>query len=115
MTTESVARELIQMLKSERNIEAIRMLYDDKIDTVEADPTRSRKGKQTVLKSMQDFADSHDFKYTKIEGPIISGGSFALRLAFDAKNRSTGDSFSVDEIAVYTVLEGRIVREQFYY
>jgi len=43
------------------------------------------------------------------------GISTALTLSFHATPRSGGASFNVHEIGVYTVRNGKIVREQFFY
>jgi len=114
-TTQDIAQQLIAYLREEKNVAAIDALYDDAIETVEADPARTRSGKATVRASMQGFADTHTFHYTTISEPLVSGNSFALHLRFEATNTATGQSFSVDEIGVYTVKAGLIVREQFFY
>ena len=113
--TEEIARELIALLRESENVEAIECLYADDVHTEEADPARTRSGKAVVYQSMADFAAAHDFHYTAIEGPLISGNTFALRLAFTATPRTGGQSFSVDEIGVYTVRDGKIARDQFFY
>ncbi|MBC8142823.1 MAG: nuclear transport factor 2 family protein [Armatimonadetes bacterium] len=114
-TTEEIAQKLVAYLGENANVAAIDALYDDAIETVEADPVRTRSGKATVRASMQGFADTHSFRYTHISEPLVSGSNFALHLRFEATNTASGQGFAVDEIGVYTVKEGHIVREQFFY
>lgn len=114
-STNAIAQQLIAFLRTNDNIKAIEALYADDIYTEEAGSARTRSGKGVILQSMRDFLGAHDFHYTHIEGPLVSGDSFAVRLRFEATNRETGTSFAVDEIGVYTVREGKIAREQFLY
>ena len=40
---------------------------------------------------------------------------FAVRFTMDATNTQTGERFQGEEIAIYTVADGKIVREEFYW
>jgi len=49
------------------------------------------------------------------EGPFVGSSGFAVRFRIDSEERATGQRRIVDEIAVYTVRDGKIVREEFMY
>lgn len=114
-TTQMVANRLVAFLREAKNVEAIEQLYAANAVTQEVDPTRNRVGKAASVEAMKGFAEIYNFHYTAIEGPLISGGSFALRLCFEATPKQGGGSFIVDELAVYTVKDGLIAHEQFFY
>lgn len=47
------------------------------------------------------------------EGPWVGASGFAVRMAVDVEQRSTGQRSHREEIAVYTVQGGKILREDF--
>ncbi len=115
VTTEEVAQRLIVLLGEGKNLEAVQTLYAEEIETREADPARNRMGKAATLEAIGAFNASHEFRYTHIEGPLISGTHFALSLRFEAREKTGGREFHVEELAVYTVRNGLIVKEEFFY
>jgi ketosteroid isomerase-like protein len=40
---------------------------------------------------------------------------FAVRLSYDVTNKPSGRRMKMDEIALFTVADGKIVREEFFY
>jgi len=53
----------------------------------------------------------------KIEGPYVHGADrFAVIFAMETRNKTTGETNAMQEVAVYTVGDhGKIVREEFFY
>ena len=48
--------------------------------------------------------------------PMFHGDDrFALIFEATGRNKATGETFEMKEVAVYTVAEGKIVREEFFY
>jgi len=58
---------------------------------------------------------AHEVHGGNAHGPWVNGDQFAVRYEIDATNRESGERIQMDEIAVYTVRDGRIVEERFYY
>lgn len=114
-TVPEIAENLIKFMELGENIEAYGQLYAPNVKCIEADTSRSRSGRDRLESDMRSFAEAHDFRYTSIQGPIIAGDRFALALCFTAKNRKSGEEFTIREIGVYEVQEGRIVEEQYFY
>lgn len=50
-----------------------------------------------------------------IDGPFVTGTSFALFLDLDIVRNATGQHEAFSEIAVYTVLEGKISEERHFH
>lgn len=50
----------------------------------------------------------------EIEGPYINGSQFAAHFTIDATMKPTGKRDTMDEIALYTVENDKIVRERFF-
>lgn len=49
----------------------------------------------------------------RAEGPFVGCSGFAVRMTIDAEDASTGTRRSMSEIGVYTVQDGKVVREEF--
>jgi hypothetical protein len=50
-----------------------------------------------------------------VEGPWVGATGFALKYRIDVSQKSTGQRSHMEEIAVYTVRNGKIVREEFHF
>lgn len=50
-----------------------------------------------------------------IDGPFVTGNQFALFLDMIIVNRADGQSSAFTEIAVYTVRDGQIAEERYFY
>ena len=50
-----------------------------------------------------------------IRGPWPHGDRFVVGYQFDVTNRPSGTRMQMDEVGLYTVLDGKIVREEFFY
>ncbi|MER8430234.1 nuclear transport factor 2 family protein [Mesorhizobium caraganae] len=50
-----------------------------------------------------------------VEGPYVNGDQFAVRFKFDITPKATGERVTMDEVGVYTVKNGKITEERFYY
>lgn len=57
-----------------------------------------------------------DFISGTIEGPHLHGDDrFALIFKSVVREKATGNEFPMEEVAIYTVKDGKIVREEFFY
>lgn len=51
-----------------------------------------------------------------MEGPWPHGDDrFAVRFTYDITNKPSGMRMQMDEIGVFTVADGKVVREEFFY
>ena len=73
------------------------------------------KGKKAVLKKYRDWEADHEIHAMNVEGPWVGATGFAVRYAIDMSQKSTGQRHQMEEIAVYTVKNGKIVREEFHF
>jgi hypothetical protein len=65
-------------------------------------------------KGEQWYAENH-VHGASAEGPYIGATGFAVRFRMDVENRGTGQRTLMEEVGVYTVKNGKIVREEFMY
>ena len=63
----------------------------------------------------QWWIENHEVHSAEMKGPLVAGNNFAIEYHYDVTQKATGKRFVMEEIGLYTVADGKIVREQFYY
>ncbi|WP_290750665.1 SnoaL-like domain-containing protein [Amaricoccus sp.] len=97
-------------------------LYDEGAVSVEAmdmngPGTATSRGLAAIKAKHEWWNGAFEVTGGKVEGPYLHGADrFAVIFAMETRNRETGETGAMQEVAVYTVNEaGRIVREEFFY
>lgn len=118
MTTKEVGQKLIELCTSGHFFEAIDTLYADDIVSVEAAETPMFAGEIHGIAGVRDknqrWSDANEVHSVRADGPWPHQDRFAVRWEFDVTPQG-GQRAKFDEIAVYTVQEGKVVREEFFY
>lgn len=112
----TVGSRLVALCREGNNEAAIRELYADDIVSWEVqEPMRETRGKENVLGKLFWWNGAHEIHAATTEGPFANGDEFAVRFHYDITQRETGKRFTMEEIGVYRVRDGRIVEERFFY
>jgi ketosteroid isomerase-like protein len=120
MTNVEIGKKLVELCQQGKNQEATEALYSKDIVSVEAAggpnmPAESR-GIDAVHAKGKWWADNHTVHSATTEGPYPHGSDrFAVRFVYDVTNKPANKRIKMDEIAVFTTRDGKIVREEFYY
>ena len=61
------------------------------------------------------WAQDHVMHGGSAEGPYVGAAGFAVKFRLDIETKSTGQREMMEEVGVYTVRDGKIVREEFMY
>jgi hypothetical protein len=119
MTTQEVANKLVALCKGGKFLEAVQSLYSTDIVSVEAVPgpdgSREMKGLDAVVGKTHWWQDNHEVHSSSIEGPLVATSHFAVRFTIDATFKPTGVRTAMDEIGIYQVKDGKVIREEFFY
>ena len=121
MSAIEIGNQLVQFCKEGKNLESINTLYSENIVSVEAvEPQqggdRVTKGLEGVRGKNQWWSENHEIHSASVEGPWPHGNEkFAVRFQYDITNKPSGMRMQMDEIAVFTVEGGKVVREEFFY
>jgi hypothetical protein len=115
-----VGKKLVELCNAGKNDEAIESLYAKDIVSVEAGapPGQSpeSKGLEAVKGKSKWWNDNHVIHSATTLGPFPHGDRFAVRFTYDITAKHLGNKrITMDEIALYTVENGKIVREEFFY
>jgi ketosteroid isomerase-like protein len=119
-STAAVAEELVSFCKAGRNMDAINTLYSPDIVSVESmgnqTMPREMKGIDAIRGKNQWWAENNEIHSAEVEGPFVGNGDkFAVYYNYDATFKPTGKRNNMEEMALYTVKDGKVVREQFFY
>jgi ketosteroid isomerase-like protein len=58
---------------------------------------------------------NHEVHNVEADGPYVNGDQFILRFKMDITQKGTGQRVQMDEEAMYTVKDGKVVEERFFY
>jgi hypothetical protein len=119
MTTQEVADKLVKLCSEFKFEEAMKTLYSPEIVSMEAGapPGQSReaKGIAAVAAKGQWWADNHEVHSSTVHGPLVAGSHFAVTFNLDVTFKPQSRRFKLEEVAVYKVVDGKIVYEEFFY
>lgn len=119
--TEEVANRLCDLCREGKNLDAVRELYADDIVSIEAAEgdggmPRRMEGKEQVLGKNQWWIDNHEVNDASVSGPHMHGENrFAVMYDYDITHKESGQRMKMQEVAVYTVEDGKVAKEEFYY
>lgn len=119
MTTQEIGNRLVELCSQGKFHDAMHELYSKDIVSVEAGapPGQSREavGMDAVKAKGEWWQANHEVHGLKIEGPLVAHNHFAVRFWLDVTFRPTGARMAMDELGVYQVKDGKIIREEFFY
>ena len=119
MTTQEIATKLIEFCSTGNFRGAMEALYSPDIVSVEASAppggTREVSGIQSVLGKNDWWVANHEVHSSKVEGPLVAGDIFAVTFKMDVTFKPADKRHMMEEVAVYHVAGGKIVREEFFY
>lgn len=112
MTTPQIAERLIALCRTGQDAQARAELYAPHAVSIEVDSTT--EGLEAIQQKGIAFnAGIEAFHNAYVGEPIISGDFFAVTMGMEVT--MGGQRIKMDEIALYEVQNGKIVREQFFY
>jgi hypothetical protein len=100
-------------------MEAIDTLYSPDVVSMEAGApqggSRESKGIAAVRSKGEWWTANHEVHSAMVEGPLVAGSHFAVTFKMDVTFKPQNKRFSMEEVAVYKVADGKIVYEEFFY
>ena len=119
MTTQEVADKLVKLCSVGQFAEATDALYSVDVVSMEAGAppggSREAKGLAAVKAKGEWWTANHEVHSVSVEGPLVAGSHFAVTFKLDVTFKPESRRFTMEEVAVYKVVEGKIVYEEFFY
>ena len=117
-TTQEVANRMNELFKQFKWDQVQEELFADDAESIEpanSPGLKSVKGKDAIKKKGADFnAIVEEFHGGWVGDPVVGGSHIAFAMGIDATYKGMGRQ-NMEEIAVYEVKDGKIVKEQFFY
>jgi hypothetical protein len=120
VNTEAVAKRLVELCRQGKFEEAQNELYSNDAVSIEmeglpAGSIGNAKGLDAIREKGRQFnAGIEAVHGGSVSDPIVTGNWFSIVLTMDATFKGRG-RVNMEEICVYQVRDGKIVREQFFY
>jgi hypothetical protein len=116
MTTLDIARDLVALCKAGKFAEAGEKYWADNVLSVEAaGDNPETKGKDAARAKTEWWENAHTIHSTVVEGPYVNADQFVVRFTMDISVKESGERRKMDEVGVYTIRNGKIVDERFFY
>lgn len=117
-----VGKKLVALCNEGKNMEAIDQLYADDVVSIEAmsgpDMPARMEGKPAIVGKSEWWYANHEVHGGTTEGPWPHGDQFIARFQIDVTAKvgpMAGQRMQMDEMGLYTVKDGKIVEERFFY
>jgi hypothetical protein len=118
MTTQEVANRFHELAQSGNWTQIQDELFSDDADSIEpahSPGMQSAKGRDALKQKGDMFSTMVEEMHGGYSSePIVAGNHFAVAMGMDVTMKGQGRS-KMDEIALYEVRDGKIVKEQFFY
>ena len=120
--TLTIGKKLEELCREGKNSEAIETLYSPQIVSIEAGGGPSMPARMEGIAAVRGknewWMQNHEVHQAETEGPWPNGDRFIVRCKLDVTGKSgplAGKRVTLDETALYTVKDGKITQEEFFY
>jgi hypothetical protein len=120
--TLTVGKKLVELCSEGKNMEALDTLYSHHIVSVEVAGGPEMPARMEGIEAIKGKATwweaNHEVHHAGAEGPYPHGDRFIVHFKYDVTAKSgpmAGKRFVMDEAALYTVKDGKITHEEFFY
>lgn len=117
MTVREVAEAFAALCKEGRHDEAGARFWSDDVVSLEAmeGPMAVQRGRAAVEAKGAWWYANHEIHSIVTEGPYVHGDQFALTFRVDVTQKENGERMKMTEVGLYTVRDGKVIEERFFY
>jgi len=120
--TMAVGQKLVGLCREGKNLDAIDQLYSPDIVSVEASPDGPLKKIMSGIDDVRGknlwWYENHEVHGGEVDGPYPLDDRFITFMKFDITPKTgpmAGNRMQVQEMGLYTVADGKITKEEFFY
>jgi hypothetical protein len=121
MDTNAVGRRLVELCQQGKNLDAL-SLYAPNAVSVEPMGSEEMPAVMTGVDAIRGKGEwwfaNNEIHRASAKGPFPNGDRFAVIYDYEVTAKAgpmAGKRMAIEEVALYTVEDGRIVREEFFY
>src|SRR5437763_8090743 len=117
MNTEEIAKKVVELVRKQAWYEALDTLYDDNVVSVEAysagGGSPETRGKGAVRGKIDWWVNAMQVHSFNASEPYVAHDRFVVQYDADVTEKESKQRRQISEVGVYTVKDGKIVREEF--
>lgn len=120
--TLAVGKKLVELCRQGKATEAIDTLYSPNIVSVEPVSSGNMPARMEGIKAVKGKAEwweaNHEVHKAEAEGPYPHGDRFIVHFKYDITAKAgpmAGKRMTMDETGLYTVKDGKVTHEEFFY
>jgi hypothetical protein len=114
-----LSKDLVTLCRQGKFLEAIKKYYGNDIVSVESMSTPNMpaevKGIEAVTQKNKSWVENHQVHSAEVNGPYVGEHRFAVEFKFEVTPKGSDKRHVMQEVALYTVQNGKIVHEHFFY
>ncbi len=116
----NIGKQLVELCRRGKHLEAVNTLYSDSVTSVEpiaiAPMPAVAEGIHAVRQKNKWWTENHDVHGGDLKGPFPHGDDrFACYFSYDVTHKPSGQRMQMEEVALYTVKNDKIQKEEFFY
>jgi hypothetical protein len=121
-STYEIGQRLVELCRQGKNLEAVDALYAPDVVSVETHATPEMPARMEGIDAIRGknrwWIDNHEIHSTQVNGPWPHGDRFIVTMKYDVTSKSgpyAGKRMQFEEAGLYTLREGKVVKEEFFY
>lgn len=119
MSTLDVAKRYVELVKEGKNQECLSELFAADAVSVEAGAPpgqeRTARGLEAIRGKSKWWRENHEVHSAAVDGPYPHDDRFAVRFTYDVTFKPQSKRFTMNEVGLFTIKDGKIVKEEFFY
>ncbi len=118
MNTIEIATKLVELCRQGNDTEAKALYASDAVSVEPFAPPgmeREVKGLSAIRAKSEWWYANHEIHSASVSGPWPHGNRFIIGFQIDVTNKPSGQRMKLDEVGLYTIENGKIAREEFFY
>jgi len=117
MNTEEVATKLVELCRKGEWRKALEELYAKEIVSVEAHEMENMPAEMRGIDQVRGKTDwwekNMEVHSAKVGGPFVARDKFVVQFDIDVTEKGSNKRMQMSEVGIYTVKDGKVVREEF--
>lgn len=115
MTTQDIAEDFVRLCKAGELDAAGTIYWSPDVVSIEPGAAPPAHGIDAVKAKGEWWYANHEIHGVDVVGPFVNGDQFIVRFKMDVTPKASGERMQMDEDGLYTLRDGKIVEERFFY